>query len=61
MTNLFVQFTDESETAIATIFSCPQNATEFPNQGQIVTSDSRYAAYYAALPSSIAARLPSPG
>lgn len=55
-----VQFSDATETAIIAIFSCPQSTSAFPNQGQVVCGDARYATYYASIPASIQALLPAP-
>jgi len=42
---MFVQFADSTETTIIAIFGCPQDATAYPNQGQIDDSDARYQAF----------------
>ncbi|WP_241300459.1 hypothetical protein [Burkholderia stabilis] len=60
MTTLFVQFTDSKESKIAAVFSCPQDEEAYLNQGEIESSDERYAAYYAALPASVQSNLAAP-
>jgi hypothetical protein len=56
---MYVQFTDSTETAIASVFSAPQPAT-WLNQGTVAASDARWAAYYATLPASVQATLMPP-
>ncbi|HTJ88865.1 MAG TPA: hypothetical protein VL356_01615 [Acidocella sp.] len=56
---MYVQFTDATETTIASVFSTPQPAT-WPNQGTVTASDARWAAYYATLPASVQATLTPP-
>jgi hypothetical protein len=60
MTTLFVQYSDSSEATIISVFAGPQDAATFPNQGQVETSDSRYAAYFSAMPSIAKAGLQQP-
>ena len=47
---MYVQFSDFTETTIIAVFSGPQNATAFPNQGTVTASDARWAAFYATQP-----------
>jgi hypothetical protein len=56
---MYVQFTDSTETVIASVFSVPQPAA-WPNQGTVAASDARWAAYYATLPASVQATLTPP-
>lgn len=48
-----VQFTDNTETTICSVFSCPQDEIAYPNQGQILDTDARYESYILALPSAL--------
>lgn len=57
---MFVQFSDATEKTIIAMFAGAQNATAWPNQGTVTTSDARWAAYYATLPASVQAGLPAP-
>lgn len=41
----FVQFTDNTETAVCAVFSCAQSATAYPNQANIAATDARYQAF----------------
>jgi hypothetical protein len=45
MTSIFVQFADSTETAVVAAFACPQDATEYPYQGEIDDTDARYVAF----------------
>lgn len=56
-----VQFSDSSETTIASFFGCQQPAEAYPNQAQIQSTDPRWAAFYVAQPGDAQAALPSPG
>ncbi|MBN3005586.1 hypothetical protein JW897_17780 [Chromobacterium alkanivorans] len=42
MTKAYVQFSDAAETTIICAFSCPQDPTDYPNQGEIDDTDPRY-------------------
>lgn len=42
MSNVFVQFADDTKQRITSSFCCAQDPTSFPNQGQIVDTDPRY-------------------
>ena len=43
----FVQFTDNTETVVKTAFGCPQDTTDWPNQGEIADDDTRWIAFIA--------------
>jgi hypothetical protein len=60
MTNINVQFSASTETAIVAAFNCPQDETAYPNQGTVAASDARWAAYYATLPAAVQAAFPPP-
>jgi hypothetical protein len=45
MTAVYVSFIDSAEVAINAVFRCAQDATEYPNQGQIDDADARYLAF----------------
>lgn len=45
MATVFVQFTDATETVIASVFGCPQDSSAYPNQAIVDSSDARYQAY----------------
>jgi|GEM_PF-1266511 len=42
---VYVQFSDETETTIVSSFGCPQDATTYPNQAMLDSSDQRYQAF----------------
>lgn len=60
-TTLNVQFSDATESSIIAVFGAPQNGSAYPNQGEIGSGDTRYSAYYDALPTWARAALPAPG
>ncbi|WP_434663435.1 DUF4376 domain-containing protein [Paraburkholderia sp. A3BS-1L] len=43
--NVYVQFSDATETTIIASFGCPQSSAAFPNQATIDSSDARYQAF----------------
>ncbi|WP_285417331.1 hypothetical protein [Pseudomonas sp. efr-133-TYG-5] len=45
MSIIYVQFTDEQQTAIQSTFSCPQDPVTWLRQGQVADTDSRYLAF----------------
>ncbi len=45
MSVIHVQFSDEKETTIQSIFSCPQDPVVWPAQGKVADTDSRYLAF----------------
>ncbi|MBN3004526.1 hypothetical protein JW897_12345 [Chromobacterium alkanivorans] len=45
MTKAYVQFSDAAETTIICAFSCPQDPNDYPNQGEVDDTDSRYQAF----------------
>lgn len=60
MVTLNVQFADSTEQAVVAYFACPQDATAYPNQGQVPSSDARYETFFNAQPESMQKGLPSP-
>lgn len=50
MSEIFVQFADETETVIVSVFINAQDPALYPNQGVVTSSDARYKAYFDALP-----------
>lgn len=42
---IFVQFTDATESAISAVFGCAQDPTAYPNQANISSNDPRYIAF----------------
>lgn len=42
MDKVFVQFLDETESKVVSVFDCRQSEKDHPNQGEIDKSDSRY-------------------
>lgn len=61
MTDIYVQYTDASGTAILAVFTSAQDDTVYPNQGVIESSDERYVAYYDALTSIVQMGMIAPG
>jgi hypothetical protein len=59
--NVFVQFADSTEEVIISYFGSPQDATAWPNQGEVATSDARWATFYKSLPVAATEGLPVPG
>lgn len=59
MTIVYVQFTDSKQTAISSVFSCPQDAGIYSNQGELDATDSRYEAYVSSLPAFFQTGLPT--
>lgn len=57
---MFVQFEDDSETVIISLFCCPQDPAVWPHQGEVVASDARYRTYYESQAESIRGALPVP-
>ncbi len=45
MATVFVQFSDAMESAVTSIYSCPQDPKLYPNQGTIDSTDPRYLAF----------------
>lgn len=45
MSTVFVQFSDATETTVIAVFGCAQNASAYPNQASIDSSDARYQAF----------------
>ncbi|ARK86032.1 hypothetical protein BOC42_00230 [Burkholderia pseudomallei] len=60
MATINVQFLDSNKTVIVSYFANPQNAQAFPNQGQIPSSDARYATFFNSLPSFAQQGMPAP-
>ncbi|MHC8295311.1 tail fiber assembly protein [Pseudomonas sp. LB3P58] len=42
MTDIYVQFSDETQTVITSVFGCPQDPAYWPNQGVVQDNDQRY-------------------
>jgi hypothetical protein len=45
MEKLFVQFADEGELAVVSVFAGPQDPDDYPNQGLVQVDDARYLAF----------------
>lgn len=45
----YVQFSDESETLVVSVFASVQASDAWPNQGEVEDDDSRYLAYLKSL------------
>jgi hypothetical protein len=60
MTTINVQFSDSTQKSVVSYFGCPQDPSAYPNQGQIDTSDPRYAAFYSSLPPIAQPGMPTP-
>ena len=50
MTTIYVQYNDEGKTKIISVFSCPQDEVEYPNQGSVDTGDEIYQNFIQSLP-----------
>lgn len=61
MATIYVQFADSTGTEISSIFPCPQNSDLYPNQGEMDTSDARYATFFDSLPAMSQTYIPRPG
>ena len=61
MSAINVQFSDSTETVIVACFAVPQQASGWPNQSSIDTSDARWASFYNSQPSSVQPSLAAPG
>ncbi|KIS52222.1 hypothetical protein A8E25_30140 [Burkholderia cenocepacia] len=57
---LNVQFSDDTETSIISVFNCPQDPLAWPHQGQVSLDDPRYHAYFSSVPEALLAGLPEP-
>jgi len=58
MGTIFVQFADAAGTSVNGVFAGPQDATAYPNQGEVADDDARYLAFMtpvSELPASIIA------
>jgi hypothetical protein len=42
MSTIYVQFSDELETTIISVFAGPQNPDDWPRQGEVASTDPRY-------------------
>lgn len=60
MTDIHVQFSDETEAEIISYFGSPQDPAVWPNQGTIVAEDARWHKYYEAIPPTARILLPEP-
>jgi hypothetical protein len=45
MATVYVQFSDSTETTVASVFGCPQDPDIYPNQAAIDDTDARYQAF----------------
>lgn len=45
MPTVYVQFSDDTETEVISVFGCPQDETTSPNQGEVDDVDPRYIAF----------------
>lgn len=43
---MFVQFADSTKETVVSVFSCAQDETNYPNQGDIDWDDALFQAYY---------------
>ncbi|WP_175908353.1 hypothetical protein [Burkholderia sp. BCC1640] len=59
MATLYVQFSDSTESKIVGYFASPQDESNYPNIGNVETSDARWAAFVESLGSE-GAGLPTP-
>ncbi|MFP1728043.1 hypothetical protein ACLEDY_05375 [Lonsdalea quercina] len=50
MTTIYVQFSDDSESEIVSLFGNPQDEKYWPHQGTVDSSDARYKTYYENMP-----------
>ena len=57
---LYVQFSDETETAIITWFASPQSSVDFDFLGEVEPSDPRYITFYDSLPGYVNEGMPLP-
>ncbi|WP_177318071.1 hypothetical protein [Burkholderia ubonensis] len=57
---MFVAFSDASETKVTAIFDCEQDLSSWPHQGELQTSDPRYATFFSTFPLLMQASLPQP-
>jgi len=55
-----VQFSDASEKSIVAYFADQQDESLYPNQGQIDSSDARYATFFNSLPAFAQGGMPTP-
>lgn len=55
-----VQFSDDKETTIVSIFTGKQDDSIFPNQGEVEPSDVRYKSFYNSLPDYMKNLMPTP-
>lgn len=60
MTTIYVQFSDDTDTVIVSIFGSPQDPEYWPNQGTVTESDPRYKVYYDAMPEAFKQYYPTP-
>lgn len=57
---MFAQYSDSTKTVIIAVFDSEQDSSECVNCEEIELSDSRYNAFYSAMPYNIKQHLPSP-
>lgn len=61
MQNVYVQWTDNTATAVLSVFGGAQDKESYPNQAVIASDDPRYETFYKAMPVSIQSVLIAPG
>jgi len=57
---LNVQFSDSTESVVASYFGSPQDPKAFPNQGELVSSDARWKTFYGQMTAAGVIGLPEP-
>lgn len=60
MATIYVQFSDDTETVIVSLFGNSQDPEYWPNQGTVTESDPRYKTYYDAMPEIVKQYWPAP-
>ena len=60
MTTIWVNFSDDTDTAVIGTFAGEQDPAVYPNQANIDTGDARYVAYYNSLGPTLQFMLPVP-
>ncbi|MDR5757035.1 hypothetical protein [Caballeronia sp. LZ035] len=60
MKTINVQFSNSNETAIISFFCSPQDPTDWPNQGVVEATDSRWKDFFNSLPGESQRALPVP-
>ena len=60
MQTIYVQFSDESESTVASYFAGPQDPEDHPHQGELAASEPRWASFYNEMPAIMKGSLPAP-